>query len=173
MKKISLLVLCLALVATLAACSANANPTPTPMVTPMATTPMPGTTNGMNPIATPTDDAATTAAMTGAESSALSKKANEAASKISEIDSCVTAIIGDTCVAGVTFDAQYQGAMTDRIRDMVSARIQSAAPVIERVAVTSDPEIAAQISTVAEKISSASTVGELTGELDAVLGKIQ
>lgn len=172
MKKISLLVLCLMLVATLAACSANANPTPT--LTPMATaTPMPGVTNGVNPNPTATDDAAMTAAMTGAESTALSKKANEAASKISEIDSCVTAIIGDTCVAGVTFDPRYQGAMTDRIRDMVSTRIQSAAPIVDRVVVTNDPEIAAQISTVAEKISKATALGDLTGELDAVMGMIR
>ena len=78
--------------------------------------------------AAPTDDAAMTAKMTGPQSAELSRKANEAAAKISEIDSCVTAILGDTCVAGVTFDAQYQGALTDRIRDMVASCIQSAVP---------------------------------------------
>ena len=173
MKKFSLLLMCLTLVAAMTACAAA---TPAP-ITPPATmyTPLPGVTgtaeNDLYPNAT--DNAAMTAAMSGTESSQLSKKANDAAAKISEIDSCVTAIIGDTCVAGVTFDPTYQGDLTDRIRDMVASRIQSVAPTVERVAVTNDPEIAAQIGSVADRISQANTVGELTGEFDAVLNRIK
>ena len=170
MKRTGLLLMCLALALALTACAAaTPAPAPTQMPTPMMTPEITGT-DEVNP--TPTDEAALTAAMSGAESSALSKKANEAAVKISEIDSCVTAIIGNTCLAGITFDSRYQGALTDRIRDMVSSRIQSAAPAVERVAVTSDPEIAAQIGSVAEKINKANALGELTGEFDAVLGRI-
>ncbi|MCL1964327.1 MAG: YhcN/YlaJ family sporulation lipoprotein [Firmicutes bacterium] len=169
MKRFGLLLMCLALVLVITACAA-ATPAPAPIQSPM-TSPMPGGTGELNPY--PTDGAAQTAAMSGVESSALSKKANDAAVKISEIDSCVTAIIGDTCLAGVTFDPRYQGALTDRIRDMVSSRIQSVAPDIQRVAVTNDPELAAQINTVAEKISKANALGGLTGEFDTVLGRIQ
>lgn len=172
MKRFGMLFLCASLVVLMTACAANANPTPSPSLAPtVMLTPMPGTTDGINP--SPTDNIAATVSMTGAESSALSVKANEAAVKISEIGSCVTAIIGDTCVAGVAFDAQYQGELTDRIRDMVTSRIQSVAPTVERVAVTTDPEIAVQISTMADKISKANALGDLTGELDGILTKIQ
>lgn len=178
MKRIGLVFLCLGIVVAMTACAANATPTPSPTIMPSASpltpTMMPGATDllpGVSP--SPTDNAAaTTAAMTSAESAALSKKANDAAAKISEIDSCVTAIIGDTCMAGVTFDAQYKGELTDRIVDMVTSRIQSVAPAVERVAVTVDPAIAAQIGSVAEKISKTSTLGDMTGEFDTVLNKI-
>ncbi len=177
MKRLGLVLMSVALLVALSACAANATPTPTPspMATVLPTTsPMPGATatDGL-PDPSATDDAAQTSAMTGPESATLSKKANDAAAKISEIDSCVTAIIGDTCVAGVTFDPQYKGAMTDRIRDMVSSRIQSAAPVVERVAVTTDPELTAQIGAMAEKISKAGALSPLTGEFDSVLNKMQ
>ena len=172
MKTFGLLLMCLALALSLTACAAAA-PKPAPSHTPGAvTSPLPDVSGSPEVNPSPTDNVAVTSAMTGTESAALSKKANEAAVKISEIDSCVTAIIGDTCLAGVTFDQRYQGALTDRIRDMVTSRIQSVAPGVERVAVTSDPEIAAQIGSVAEKISKAGALGELTGEFDTVLGRM-
>ena len=171
MKKYGLILTILTLAVMMTACSMNtANPAPTAALTP-----------GMNATANPdgmaaandTDPAALTASMTTAESAALSKKANSAAAQVSEIDACVTAIVGNTCLAGVTFDKQYQGGMTDRIRDMVSARIQSVAPGVERVAVTGDPEIAAQINTVAERIAGAKAMNEVTAEFDGVPSRIR
>jgi len=111
--------------------------------------------------------------MTTAESAALSKKANDAAAQVSEIDGCVTAIVGNTCLAGVTFDKQYQGEMTDRIRDMVASRIQSVAPSVERVAVTHDPALVAQIEDVANQIGTARNMGEVTERFDSVMEKMQ
>ena len=172
MKTLGLSLMCLALALALTACAAAApKPSPSPTTGAM-TSPLPGVSGSPEIFPSPTDHAAATSAMTGPESAALSKKANESAVKISEIDSCVTAILGDTCLAGVTFDPRYQGALTDRIRDMVTSRIQSVAPEVKRVAVTSNPEIAAQIGSVAEKIGKASTLGELTVEFDAVLGRM-
>ena len=173
MKKYGLILTILTLAVMMTACSmntANTAPAPTAALTP-----------GMNATANPdgmaaandTDPAALTASMTTAESAALSKKANSAAAQVSEIDACVTAIVGNTCLAGVTFDKQYQGGMTDRIRDMVSARIQSVAPGVERVAVTGDPEIVAQINTVAERIAGAKAMNEVTAEFDGVLSRIR
>lgn len=183
MKRIGLLLLFVCLVVALTACKAGSAPIPSPspsmlpsaypQVSPgLEGTPGIGVTPGIGASPVPNDRAMLTAAMTGPESSALSKKANDAAAKISEVDSCVTAIIGDTCVAGVTFDKQYKGELTDRIRDMVASRIQSVVPTVERVAVTNDPEIAAQIGAVAEKISKTDSLGDLAGELDAVIGRI-
>lgn len=172
MKKTSLIILALVLMVGLSGCAANSAPVPSPTVGMYQNTPMPGET-AMDGLPHPTEYAQTTAAMTGTESTALSKKANDAATKISEIDSCVTAIIGDTCVAGVQFDKQYKGEMTDRIRDMVTARIQSAAPNIDRIAITADPQIAAEIGTIANRISQTNALGELTGDLNVILEKIQ
>lgn len=175
MKKMSMLLVCLVMAAAMTACSANPGsvaPSESPSAY-MSPTQTPAS-QALDEIgAAPTDDAAMTATMTGPQSAELSRKANEAAAKISEIDSCVTAILGDTCVAGVTFDAQYQGALTDRIRDMVASCIQSAVPVVERVAVTADPAIAAQINQMAEKISGAAALAPLTEEFDGVLNSIQ
>ncbi len=172
MKRFVLVILGLTLALSLTACAANPTPTPSPspMVTPMMT-PFPSGTDLMGATPAPTDGAPA-AAMTGEQSAALSRKASDAAAMISEIDVCVAAIVGDTCAVGVTFDAAYQGELTDRIRDMVTARIQDAVPTISRVAVTVDPELSAQIGAFASKVSSAGTVGELIGEMDSLVGKI-
>lgn len=172
MKRIGLLLLCLLVGVMLTACATSAAPTPTPMTSPMNSM-LPSMTPDVLGTPAPTDGAQMTAAMTGTESAAFSKKANDATGKISEIGSCVTAIIGNTCVAGVQFDSQYKGELTDRIRDMVASRIQSAVPTVDRVAVTSDPEISTQISSIADQISKTDALGGLAGELDAVFGKIQ
>lgn len=172
MKKTSLLMLALVLMVGLSGCAANSAPVPTPTVGPYLNSPMPGTTP-MEGMPSPTENARTTAAMTSAESTALSKKANDAAAKISEIDSCVTAIIGDTCVAGVQFDKQYKGELTDRIRDMVAARIQAAAPNVDRIAITSDPQIAVEIGAIADRISQSSALGDLASDLNVLMAKIQ
>ena len=104
MKKYGLILTILTLAVMMTACSmntANTAPAPTAALTP-----------GMNATANPdgmaaandTDPAALTASMTTAESAALSReKANSAAAQVSEIDACVTAIVGNTCLAGVTF----------------------------------------------------------------------
>jgi len=120
-----------------------------------------------------TEEAAETAAMSAQESAALSKKANDAAGKISEIDGCVTAIYGDTCLAGVSFTEKYSGKMTDRIRDMVADRIRSVAPSVQQVAVTADPEVAAEISRLSEKIGAADKLSELSEEFSSVMQKMQ
>lgn len=173
MKKYAFILMALLIAVTMTACSVNnttAAPSPTATMLPSAAT-APGNV-GANATAA-ANDSAMAAAMTAAESAALSRKANAAAAQVSEIDGCVTAIIGNTCLAGVTFDRQYQGGMTERIRDMVSSRIQSVAPSVERVAVTGDAEIAAQINAVAEKIAAAGALSEVAPEFDGVLAKIR
>lgn len=171
LKRYGLILTALVIAALATACSMNtagSAPTPTPAPTANMNA---GFDSGV--AALETAPAAQAAAMTSAESAALSKKANSAAAQVSEIDACVTAIVGNTCIAGVTFDKQYQGGMTDRIRDMVTARIQSAAPSVERVAVTGDPEITAQIQAVAERIAAAKTLSDVAAEFDGVLGSIR
>ena len=173
MKKYAFILMVLLIAVTMTACSVNnttAAPSPTATMLPSVGTTAPGSVGANSTAAA--NDSAMAAAMT-AESAALSRKANAAAAQVSEIDGCVTAIIGNTCLAGVTFDRQYQGGMTDRIRDMVSSRIQSVAPSVERVAVTGDAEIAAQINAVAEKIAAAGALSEVTPEFDGVLAKIR
>lgn len=181
MKKIALVLAALLVGATMTACSmANGGSTGAAIPSPsaLATALIPGQ-NRLTPESTDSmgmqtpDNAAMTAAMTTAESAALSKKANDAAAQVSEIDGCVTAIVGNTCLAGVTFDKQYQGEMTDRIRDMVASRIQSVAPSVERVAVTHDPALVAQIEDVANQIGTARNMGEVTERFDSVMEKMQ
>ena len=172
LKKIGLILAALCVGASMTACSMMNGATSTPA----PTMSMPAATMGATPTATGAmngDNAAMTAAMTATESAALSQKANAAAAQVSEIDGCVTAIMGNTCLAGVTFDKQYQGEMTDRIRDMVSARIQSVAPSVERVAVTHDPEIVAQIQSVADQIAGAKNLSDVAQGFDSVLDKME
>lgn len=162
-----------------AALSPSTSPSTAPSMMPTTmpgTSPAPGT--GMDGTGAPndaaaTDDAAQTASMTAQESAALSKKANDAATKLSEIGACVTAIVGDTCIAGVSFDGQYAGGMTERVRDMVSARIRAVAPAVTRVAVTSDAALVSQIAALSDKIAKSTTLDAVAGEFSGIMAQMQ
>lgn len=69
----------------------------------------------------------------------------------SEIQDCRIVTSDETALVGVKFTSQYQGEMTQRIRDMIAGEVMAADNSIQVVAVTAQPEDVTKIYELADK----------------------
>jgi len=91
---------------------------------------------------------------------------------ISEIQKSRVIVSGQTALVGVTFANQYQGEMTQRIRDMVAGEIQSADAAIQSVAVTAAQEDVDRINAIADKLQTGTPMSEVQGEIDSIIRNV-
>lgn len=91
---------------------------------------------------------------------------------ISEIQSSRIVVSDGTALVGVTFANQYQGEMTQRIRDMVAGEVQAADPAIQSVAVTANQEDVDKINQLADKLQTGTPIGELQDEIDSIIRNV-
>ena len=145
-KTMLFLTLTAVLLAALSACACNGQTaTPSPAPTAMTATPAPAPTESILP--SPEAPDATPESPASPESSAEPGFAIDydalktEVEKLSEIDTCDVVAHGGKAIAGVTFDAQYQGTLTDRIEEMVREKITAKDAGITEVAVTADPRL--------------------------------
>ena len=55
----------------------------------------------------------------------VSDQASEEVEKLSELKSAEAVVMGTIAVVGVEYDAQYQGGLTDRLKEMITDRVQA------------------------------------------------
>ena len=79
---------------------------------------------------------------------------------------------GGKAIAGVTFDAQYQGTLTDRIEEMVREKITAKDAGITEVAVTADPTLCTEIRTLSAETAGKAMTAEQIKKFDELFGKI-
>ena len=91
---------------------------------------------------------------------------------LSEIQNSRVIVNGNMALVGVTFAAQYQGEMTERIHDMVAGEIQAADANVQSVAVTAEEEDVRKINELADQIAMGTPVNELEGEIDAIIRNV-
>ncbi len=91
---------------------------------------------------------------------------------ISEIESCRIVVVDDTALAGVKFASQYQGELTQRIRDMVAGEIMAADANIRTVAVTAEAEDVQKINQIADQIASGTPAENFKSEIDAIVRNV-
>ncbi len=142
-KRWILLVLLIASIGLLSSCTSNADtlPSPSPSTSPMMTeTPM----ATMLPTATaaPTVAAGVTTLEDAARVSAAAKKEVE---KLSELSNADVLVAGNMAVVGVQYDTQYQGGLTDRLRQMIDQRVQMADKTVTVTHVTDDAKLVQEI----------------------------
>ena len=126
----------------------SASPTRTPVITPARTvspTESPALTPGTTPMIT---SPALTPGVTMGSISSEGEAAKIAAEveKLSEIDKAVVVVSNDDALVGVQFAAQYQGEMTERMKEMVAERVKTADSKVKNTAVTADPDIFTRIA---------------------------
>jgi YhcN/YlaJ family sporulation lipoprotein len=128
-----LLVISLVGVGLFTACSSNADtmvqPSPSPSVSPSAS-PMATATDSPAPSTAPTAtdrEANGTAAgvNTVEDAQRVSDQVSEEVEKLSELKSAEAVVMGTIAVVGVEYDAQYQGGLTDRLKEMITDRVQA------------------------------------------------
>ncbi len=91
---------------------------------------------------------------------------------LSEIQDSRIIVNGNTALVGVKFASQYQGEMTQRIRDMVAGEVQAADANIQAVAVTAEEADVQKIDEMADQIATGTPVSELESEIDAIVRNV-
>ncbi|MCL2812079.1 MAG: YhcN/YlaJ family sporulation lipoprotein [Clostridia bacterium] len=178
MKRTTLVILCVALVCALAGCASNVG-TPLPSPEPYGPTMLPSSTMMPAPVM-PEGTAApgatvgpeTTGAMSTVDAAAAAKRVSDEVVKLSEIDKATTVVMGNTALIGVHFATQYRGEMTTRIKDMVEERAKAAAPSIQRISITADPDLIARIQAILTKVQNGASATEIGAEFSEIVNRV-
>ncbi|MBR2924286.1 MAG: YhcN/YlaJ family sporulation lipoprotein [Clostridia bacterium] len=144
----TLMVLSVACMGLFSACTSNADAVPNPAPTantagkvttaPMATT-SPDATMDVMPMPTASAEPATVgAANTVDDAKRISQRVEDEVDKLSEVDDAEAVVIGNIALVGVSYDGQYQGGMTDRLKKMITERVEMTDKTITAVHVTDD-----------------------------------
>ena len=144
----TLMVLSVACMGLFSACTSNADAVPNPAPTantagkvttaPMATT-SPDATMDVMPMPTESAEPATVgAANTVDDAKRISQRVEDEVDKLSEVDDAEAVVIGNIALVGVSYDGQYQGGMTDRLKKMITERVEMTDKTITAVHVTDD-----------------------------------
>lgn len=86
------------------------------------------------------------------DSRRVSEKVSEEVEKLSEIDEAEALVAGNIALVGVKYDSQYQGGLTDRLKDMVQERVDMVDKTVTTVHVTDDGEMMTRIAELREKL---------------------
>lgn len=151
MKKRWILLVLLALgVAVLSGCASNADtlPSPSPSVSPMMTT-TPMVTAMPTATVTPTVQAGVTTLEDAQRVSEMVKKEVE---KLSELSNADVVVAGNIALVGIQYDTQYQGGLTDRVRQMIEQRVQMADKSVTVTHVTDDRTVVQEIQSLWEQV---------------------
>ena len=179
MKKIQIMLLATLVVVALSACSCSMgmSTSPTPKPSAMTTTPMPTPSATATPSASamPSPDASMTpgASDAGGADTAMDTEALAAeVEKLSEVDTCDVVVMDNQAIVGISFDAQYQGTLTDRIEEMVAEKITAKEAGITKVAVTADPTLCTEIKTLSAETNGKAMTEEQKTKFDELYAKI-
>ena len=169
--------------AALTACSCSISPGSSPSPSPSALTTTPSPTQSATASPSPMESAATTPGASAASPSPESSAQTEAAidldalaqevEKLSEVSLCDVVAEGDRAVVGLSFDAQYQGTLTDRIEEMVREKITGIEPAVIHIAVTADPTLCTEIKNLAQEVQGKPMTEEQMAKFDELYEKIQ
>lgn len=169
--------------AALTACSCSISPGASPSPSPSALTTTPSPTQSATASPSPMESAATTPGASAASPSPESSAQTGAAldldalaqevEKLSEVSLCDVVAEGDRAVVGLSFDAQYQGTLTDRIEEMVREKITGMEPAVIHIAVTADPTLCTEIKNLAQEVQGKPMTEEQMAKFDELYEKIQ
>ena len=82
----------------------------------------------------------------------MSERVSEEVEKLSEIDEAKAVVAGNIALVGVSYDAQSQGGLTERLKQMVTARAEMVDKAITAVHVTDEEDLVVKISQLHEKL---------------------
>ncbi|PTM59430.1 YhcN/YlaJ family sporulation lipoprotein [Desmospora activa] len=68
------------------------------------------------------------------------------------IDSATVMLVGRTAYVGVVFEKDYNGGMTNKVKDQVAKRVRQADPNINRVLVSANPDFVGQLGDYARDV---------------------
>lgn len=91
---------------------------------------------------------------------------SEEVEKLSEIDDAETVVAGNIALVAIEYDDQYQGGLTDRLKDMITERVETIDKAVTSVHVTDSEAMFGTIKELGRAIESAGiTFDELQTKL--------
>lgn len=157
----TLVVISLLGLALFSACASNADtlpsPAPSASVTPSAT---PQASQAPTASAMPAATPEPTGVNTVEDAKRLSDDVSEEVEKLSELKGAEAVVAGNIALVGITYDAQYQGGLTDRLTEMVKSRVEAMDKTITAVHVTDDEAMVKKIGQLRESLNN----GQITFE---------
>ena len=146
-------VLCLGLF-TACASSADTMPSPSPAATNTpAATAQPTPSVSIEPAVT--EAPASNSVATVEDVLRVSDDVSEEVEKLSELKSADAIVAGNLALVGITYDDQYQGGLTDRLKDMITERVETIDKAITSVHVSDSREMYATIKELRNSLTSA------------------
>ncbi len=178
-QKIKFMLLTTLVVVALTGCACNGPSTsPTPKPSAVTTTPIPTQSQSAepspmdSPMASP--DTSVSPTESGTDMMAVDTEGLKMeVEKLSEVDTVDVVAQGNKAIIGLTFDAQYQGTLTDRIEEMVNEKITAKEAGITNVAVTADPTLCTEVKTLAEETRGKNMTEEQKKKFDELYAKIK
>ena len=157
----TLVVISLLGLALFSACASNADtlpsPAPSASVTPSAT---PEASQAPTASAMPSVTVQPAGVNTVEDAKRLSDDVSEEVEKLSELKGAEAVVAGNIALVGITYDAQYQGGLTDRLTEMVKSRVEAMDKTITAVHVTDDEAMVKKIGQLRESLNN----GQITFE---------
>ncbi len=122
--------------------------------------------NGMNAASATTDTMNNGGVNTVEDAKRVSGQIEDEVEKLSEIDDAEAVVAGNIALVAVDYDDQYQGGLTDRLKDMITERVETIDKAVTSVHVTDSEEMVAMIKELSRKLESAGiTFDELQTQL--------
>lgn len=87
-----------------------------------------------------------------ADAKRISDRIEDEVEKLSELDEAEAVVAGNIALVGISYDAQYQGGLTDRLEQMVTERVEMIDKAITAVHVTDDKDAVMKIKQLNEKL---------------------
>ena len=96
----------------------------------------------------------------------VSEQIADEVEKLSEIDDAEAVVAGNIALVAIEYDDQYQGGLTDRLKDMITERVETIDKAVTSVHVTDSKEMFSMVKELAKKLESAGiTFDELQTQL--------
>ena len=83
----------------------------------------------------------------------IAERVSDEVEKLSEVDEAEAVVAGNIALVGVKYDDQYQGGMTERLKEMVTERVEMVDKTITTVHVTDDGEMMTRIAELGDKLT--------------------
>ena len=175
MKKWILALLCMIAVGmTLSGCAAGTANTVSPTTAPATAQPTATMSATNSPMATaqPSESPMAQTSMTPAQAGQLAERISEAVERISEISDAEVIVYDDRVLIGVAFEDQYNAGLDDRMKQMITEKVQEVDKTLTRVEITNDETLYGQIKGFGERLGKATGFDELADDFGDLWNRI-
>ena len=175
MKKWILALLCMIAVGmTLSGCAAGTANTVSPTTAPATAQPTATMSATNSPMATaqPSESPMAQTSMTPAQAGQLAERISEAVERISEISDAEVIVYDDRVLIVVEFEDQYNAGLDDRMKQMITEKVQEVDKTLTRVEITNDETLYGQIKGFGERLGKATGFDELADDFGDLWNRI-